>query len=249
MKKNFFFTFFLTNFITLISLVLAVPLSAQSPEASTAAQADIVIEKSAQGRSDKDSTDQILNNLERLAKDPNANEQIKEQYDDVSNKNRGFIAQVASFKDGAIKLVTLSNEELFITPDKSTTILKKGESVNGENLELSEWFNVDDWLVLIGVQDNDVFLPRRIIISSESLAPVTQFVLRGQIKTVSSSKIDVQILGTATEVETFKINKDVNLVDQNNETISTKDLSLDSSVLLIGTLANDKKTLQTLRLL
>lgn len=245
MKKNLLISFFLT----LISSPALI--SAQETPTDVASSAtEMVIEKKTNlSEHDQASAVRILDNLERLAKDPTSSEQIKGQYEDVTNKNRGFIAQVVSFKDGALKLSTLNQEEIFVTPDKSTTIIKKGQSTSGENLDLSQWFSVDDWLVLIGVQNNDVFSPRRIIISSESLEPAKQFVLRGQIKAFTSKKVDIQIIGTDNVVETFTLEKTINLTDKDNASLTYKDLSLDASVMLVGTIKNDKKNLQTLRLL
>lgn len=245
MKKNLLISLFLT----LISSSVSISAQETSP-AATASATEMVIEKKvALNDHDQASAGQILDNLERLAKDPTSSEQIKDQYEDVTNKNRGFIARVTSFKDGALKLSTLTEEEIFITPDKSTTIIKKGQSTTGENLDLSKWFSVDDWLVLIGVQNDDVFSPRRIIISSESLEPEKQFVLRGQIKTFTSKKVDVQILGSSTNVETFNLDKTINLTNKDNANLTYKDLSLNAQVILVGTINNDKKSLQTLRLL
>jgi hypothetical protein len=235
--------------LTLISSPSLIKAQETSTNASTSAT-EMVIEKKANlSEHDQASASQILDNLERLAKDPTSSEEIKDQYEDVINKNRGFIAQVVSFKDGALKLNTLDQEEIFITPDKSTTIIKKGQSVTGENLDLSQWFNIDDWLVLIGVQNNEVFSPRRIIVSSESLEPEEQFVLRGQIKAFTSKKADVQIIGSDNTVETFVLEKTISLTNKDNATLTYKDLSLDASVMLVGTITNDKKSLQTLRLL
>lgn len=245
MKKNLLIILFLT----LISSSVSISAQETSPAATASATKMVIEKKVALNDHDQASAGQILDNLERLAKDPTSSEQIKDQYEDVTNKNRGFIARVTSFKDGALKLSTLTEEEIFITPDKSTTIIKKGQSTTGENLDLSKWFSVDDWLVLIGVQNDDVFSPRRIIISSESLEPEKQFVLRGQIKTFTSKKVDVQILGSSTNVETFNLDKTINLTNKDNANLTYKDLSLNAQVILVGTINNDKKSLQTLRLL
>lgn len=242
MKNTLLSTFFFAN---LILFQAGSPVLAQE----TTESGDVVIEKKTEiSTHDQTATNQILDNLERLAKDPESSEKIKEKYDGVVNKNRGFIAQVTNLKDNALRVQTPDKEDVFITPDKSTTIIKKGKSTTGENLTLSEWFTIDDWLVLIGVQNDDVFSPRRIIISSETPIPEEQFVLRGTMKSSQNKKIEVNILGQE-KSESFAIDKNVNLVNQTNETIAVKDLTIEAPVLLVGTIKNDKKTLQTLRLL
>jgi len=225
-----------------------------SPEASTSGDLSInnvdtpiVIEKKSVG--DEETTTAILQNLENLVKDSSQSEQIKDQYDGVSNKTRGFVAQVTSLKDDSFKITLLSGEELLIAPDKSTTIVKKGESITGDKVTLTDWIAIDDWLVLIGIQSGETFQPRRIMVSSDSLAPSTNFVARGRIKVAQTNKLDVEIIGTTATVETFNLTKTTELVNRDDETITYKDLEVGQEVLLIGEQKADAKSLQTLRLL
>lgn len=196
-----------------------------------------------------ETANQILQNLDKLSKNQNQAAEIKDKYDDVTAKNRGFVAQVTSLKDDSFKIRTPTGDELSISPDKSTTLIKKGAASSGDNLKLSDWLAIDDWLVLIGVQNGQVFLPRRIIISSESLAPHTNFATRGVIKNLTSSKVEIMPLGSHV-VESFILNKKTTLLDEHQENITYKDLSLGQQVLLVGTIADqDAKQLQTLRVL
>ncbi len=247
MKNSFIW---LSLFVLLLTNTFSSPTLVSAQDKTASGSSEIVIGKKA--RSDEvtaESAVHILENLERLAKDPQSSEQIKDKYDGVTNKTRGFIAQIISLKDDSFRVITPDNQEFFITPDKSTTIVKKGQITTGENYTLSDWFAIDDWLVLIGVQNNEVFQPRRILVSSESLAAPKSFVLRGTVKNSQKDKLDVAILGRTDSIITFKLDKDTNLVNQSNETITAKDLLVDTPVLLIGTEKDDKKTLQTLRLL
>ncbi|MBQ6154516.1 hypothetical protein IJJ27_02220 [bacterium] len=197
----------------------------------------------------EENTTVILQNLENLVKDSNQSEQIKNQYDGVTSKTRGFVGQITSLKDNSFKINTLNDEELLIAPDKSTTIVKKGDTVTGDKATLTDWLAIDDWLVLIGVQNGETFQPRRLMVSSDSLAPVETFVSRGVIKNSQSNKIDVQIIGQDSLVETLNLAKTTDLVNSDNETITYKDLTPGSQVLLVGTQKDSKKSLQTLRLL
>lgn len=220
----------------------------QAQDESASSEA-VVIEKKTDTTQEIAAT-QILENLEKLAKDETARAEINDQYNDVTTKNRGFVAKITSLKDDAFKIITPDGSEMFITPDKSTTIVKKGETTTGDDYVLTDWFAIDDWLVLIGVQNGETFSPRRILISSESLAAPQNFVIRGRVKTIIASKIDVVVVGDSTKSETFSLDKSLNMVNQNNETITYKDIAVDSQVLLVGSEnSSNKKTLQTLRLL
>ncbi len=228
--------------IIILSLIIFNHAQAQTEEATSS---EITIEKKVKK---EENTAQILQNLERLAQDSPQKEQIKEQYQDATLRPRGFIAQIVQLRDDTFKILTLDQKELFITPDKSTTIVKKGQSTTGENYTLTDWFAIDDWLVLIGVQNGDIFQPRRILISSESLAPVETFVYRGTIKDLRKDKVDLTFLGQE-EVQSFKIDKSINLVDTHNETVAIADLTPDTPIIAIGTKKSDSLQLQTLRLL
>jgi len=236
--------------LVIIQLLLAGRVSAQevplaTPEAQTEPVIqDITMEKDTTAQ---ESTTQILQNLENLVNDNSQSEEIKSQYDDVVSKARGFIGQVISIKDDSFKISLPNGADLLITPDKSTTIVKNGDSVRGNEAQMSEWLEVDDWLVMIGIQNGETFQPRRIMVSGESLAPAERFVRRGVVKTCTASKVDVQIAGQDV-VETLQLTKSTALLDQNNETISYKDIAKDSEVIIIGEQKNAAKSLQTLRL-
>ncbi len=207
----------------------------------------ITIEKKSDEQ--EESATQILHNLENLVKDNDQSEEIKNQYGDVVSKARGFIGQVSSIKEDSFKVTRPDGEELLIVPDKSTMIVKNGEATPGNEVTLTEWFEVDDWLVLIGIQNGDSFGPRRILISSESLLPSENFVNRGIIKQANRTKVDVQIVGETDAVETFNYAKSTDLVNKDNETITYEDLKPGMQVLIIGEQKGTAKTLQTLRLI
>ncbi len=194
-------------------------------------------------------TTQILQNLENLVHDDSQSVEIISQYDDVVSKARGFIAQVSNIKDDSFKISLPEGGDLLITPDKSTTIVKNGDSVRGDQAQMSEWLEVDNWLVLIGIQNGETFQPRRIMVSGESLAPAERFVHAGVVKNITAAKVDVAITGEGETVETYQLTKSTALLDQNNETITHKEIEKQAPVLVIGELKNTAKSLQTLRLL
>ncbi len=215
----------------------------------------IVIEKKEEtGEEEGGSADKILDNLERLAKDPDASEQIKDQYDEAAAKNRGFVAVVLASKDGALRVNVLGldgeTEEVFITPDKSTTIIKKGQSTSGENLEMDEWFAIDEYLVVIGVQDGETFSPRRILVSSEEIVPVEEFLLRGSVERISSSSVTIVKAGGTEEQNSYTIDKAVKILSRDGVEIEASEIETESNVLLVGTIDNDgDEQLQTIRVL
>ena len=191
----------------------------RGPATGSAGGSEIVIRKKT--AESTQTANQILQNLEKLSKNQHQTEEIKDKYEDIGTKNRGFVAQITSLKDDSFKIRTPDDEEFFITPDKSTTIIKKGKVTTGDSYTMADWFAIDDWLVLIGTQNGEVFSPRRIIVSSESLAPQKNFVIKGVIKNVTSSKVEIMPVN-GNSVETFKIDKQTNLLDHHKKLLPAK---------------------------
>ena len=69
--------------------------------------------------------------------------------------------------------------------------------------------------------------------------------IKGVIKNVTSSKVEIMPVN-GSSVETFKIDKQTNLLDHHQETITSKDLQLEQKVLLVGTQKSDNSQKQLL---
>lgn len=194
----------------------------------------------------KEGAQAILQNLERLASDEANKETIISNYEDIGEKRRGFIAQVTSTKDESLRIQSRSGEEFFLAPDQSTTVVRKTEIVTADKIKLSEWFTVDDWLVVIGVEDDGVFLPRRIMISSVSLEPEEQFVERGLVRTLQKTKLELTPSGSD-QALSFVVDASTSFQNVDGSDLTLNDFSKEDQVIVVATGSETKKTARIVR--
>lgn len=192
----------------------------------------------------------LLGNLEKIAaEEGEANEDMKEVYEQMESKKTGFIAQVLSIKDKTVKVKDPQNGEKFLTFDKSTILVNGNSQENADSADLAKWLEVDDWLVVIGVVENETFLPRRILISSTNLAPKSKFVRLGTFKSLSSNTLTF-IPKNSEQEETLTVGRNTDYQDSAGKDIKTREFTEGAEILVVGiTPASGKTTANTLRLL
>lgn len=231
------------------------PAQAQSEEADSAASSSSTVIQITREEASPNATDHeragamaILRNLERLAGDSEQKERLGSAYEEVAEKNRGFIARVVGVKDQSIRVST-SKGEIFLVPDKSTTLVKKSETVTADMVTLAEWFEIDDWLVVIGVENGETFAPRRIVSSPESLEAPEQFMQRFNVKTVQKTKLEA-IPSGETAAQNLLITAKTVFQNADGSELDLSDLPKETLVVAMGTVnANGNKTVGVVRAL
>ncbi|MDR0462799.1 MAG: hypothetical protein LBG64_01085 [Pseudomonadales bacterium] len=199
-----------------------------------------------QANSSQEGASVILRNLERLASDTEQVQQILENYEEIGERKRGFIARVTSLRDDSLRVETLHGNEQFITPDQSTAIVSGGREARANTINLSEWVDVGDWVVIIGVENNGVFSPRRILISASSLEPETQIVKRGSIVALQRASFELQPVATESAM-TFNITGDTTFQNADGTALTVDDFGVDSKVLVVGTSNGEDNTATIIR--
>ncbi|MCL2110517.1 hypothetical protein FWH30_02985 [Microgenomates group bacterium] len=190
----------------------------------------------------------LLDNLEKITRQIESNAQLKDIYTDLNIKKRGFIAQVTNIRDKTIRVRDLNDSEQFLTFDKSTVIIRKGQESSADQIALDEWMEIDDWIVVIGVEEDSQFFPRRILISSTSLLPKEKIVKLGTLGLITSAKLSYLPQGTDT-MEEIKITRQTTFQDQDAQAIKSTDLNSDTPILVVGYQDNTGQTATTIRAL
>lgn len=192
----------------------------------------------------------LLSNLEKIAaEEGKGNEDIKAIYEQMESKKTGFIAQVLSIKDKTVKVSDPQDGEKFLTFDKSTILVSGNSQENADSADLAKWLEVDDWLVIIGVIEDETFLPRRILISSTDLTPKAKYIKLGTFKSLSSNTLTFIPKGSETE-EKLTVGRNTDYQDSTGEDIKTKEFTDGAEVLVVGVTPSSGKTaVNTLRLL
>ena len=212
------------------------------------------------GSEESASNSAMLENLERLAEGSSsgtgtggeANEEMKAIYEQLESKKNGFIARVISFKDKTVKVADPQKGdkgEQYLTFDQSTVLVSGSKQENADSADLAEWLEVDSWLVVIGVTENDVFLPRRVLVSSTDLTPKKKYIKKGTFVSISGSKLKFIPLGEEEEIE-LSIARTTEYQDSSGEAIKSREFVKGSDILVTGVSGgNGAVTVNTLRLL
>ncbi|MBD3279587.1 MAG: hypothetical protein GF390_02645 [Candidatus Pacebacteria bacterium] len=156
-------------------------------------------------------------------------DQIKGTIDDLSQKSYGFIAQVQRLTE---ETITVENQDgtQILAIDDQVTLVK-----DGQEIELTK-VAVDDWLIIMGYQEDAEFNPKRIVVSSESLRPSPHLVMFGTIKSLSRSKLDLEPRQkqNETEVLSLTLSQNIEFQDLQGETSQTSLFTEGLQVLVVG---------------
>lgn len=196
-----------------------------------------------------DRSQKMLENLERLTREKDQTETLKNIYDDVSAKKRGFIAQVVSLKDKTVKVQTIDQTELFLTFDKSTSLIRTGREATADTIEIPEWIDIDDWLVVIGVTEDEIFSPRRVLISTVNLAPKKKIVQIGNLASITRTKLSYKLTRDPETALEITINTNTVLEDNAGNPLKITDFDENDQILVIGLEGTNSTTAKTIRLI
>lgn len=165
-------------------------------------------------------------NLERIKRIiEEKGEKINGAIDQISQQKRGFIGQVQRVTAESITLINHKGTEM-ITLDNNVSILKNAKEINVADIA------VKDWLIVMGLIENEIFTPKRILVSSTSLRPKDHFVQLGTITALTKSKIT--ILSRQSETFTLDLNKNTKFEDKQAQITKQNLFTEDIQVLVVG---------------
>jgi len=184
-------------------------------------------------------------------------EKLKERIEKIVEEKRDQIKGVLSAIDqqqrGTIGNVTrVSEESVTIKTRKTTEIIALNEDVqiekDGDEIAVDE-IAVDDWLVVLGLIEDDTFSPKRVLVSSDSLRPATPVVALGSIDSIERSEISIL---PRSDENTFSIatSTTTQYQDLNGDEIDRTDLNEEMQALVVGSEDEDgEKTAHIIRVL
>ncbi len=165
-------------------------------------------------------------------------EKIKGTIDQLSQQKRGFIGQVERVTKESLTITNNKGTEI-IPIDEQITLLKANQKISIDDIA------VDDWLVVMGLVIDDVFTPKRILVSTKSLRPKHHLVILGTI--TGQSPTTITILSRQNQEINLKINTQTNYQDQNGDTVLSSDFIEDIQVLVVGNESQNTKTASLIR--
>jgi len=180
-----------------------------------------------------ETAEQLRNRINRIVEE--RREEIDSTVSLLEAQKRGFVGEVDRISENAITVNSLDTTEI-VAIGEGTTLLKDGDSLPIDEVA------VGNWLVVMGIiNDEDVFTPRRVIVSEETLRPRPKAVNVGTLTTFDILDETLSIEPRASQEEvTYTLSDTADYIDINNEVIEDTDLISDAfQALVVGYIDDD----------
>ncbi len=182
-------------------------------------------------------TDTLRERIEKIV------EQQRENVETVlsgSDRRRGFVAQV----------IRVSQETLTVDSRGINRVvaLAEAELMEGDEAIEPDEIAIDDWVLVLGLNNNDVFTPKKITLLSASPRPNQHLVQLGAIKEINTRSMDFQARGQE-EVAAVSLTNQTEYQNNQGEEAELEDFLEDDQVLLIGYLDEDETIVTVIRAL
>lgn len=172
----------------------------------------------------EESTKNLKTRIEKVVQEKR--EQIKGVIEKISQRPRGFIGEVDRISEESLTIKNSKGVQI-LPIDESTEILK-----NSESIDLSE-IEIENWVVVMGIESQDSFTVKRILVSEDSLSLREYFVELGTIKDISSNSITLSPRSQDETIE-YDLTKSTIYQDLNGNEIENDLLEEESQVLIVG---------------
>lgn len=182
----------------------------------------------------------------------NLKERIERIVEEKKDQIKGIINNLDSAKQGFIGQVTrISEETVTVKTNKATKILPIGSEVEllkGTATTKLADIAVDNWLVVMGVVEDDNFKPIRILVSSEDIRPKSYTVALGTVTDIGRNNLTFTPRDNPEEL-TVITNNQTTYEDLKGEEITRADIETDTQALLIAFDDEGEKIARRIRLL
>jgi hypothetical protein len=179
-------------------------------------------------------------------------ERIEKIVEEKKDQIKGIINNLDSNKQGFIGEVSrISEETITVKTNKATKIIPITDDVelleNNKKIELSD-IAVGNWLVVMGVIEDDTFRPIRILVSDDTLRPLPSYITLGSINSIERYELIVKPR-TGEEEMPITLNSKTIYEDLNGEEIVRTDIEEDTQALIIALDDDGEKTAKRVRIL
>lgn len=184
-------------------------------------------------------TQNLKERIERIVEEKK--DQIKGIINSLDSTKQGFIGQVTRISEETVTIKT--NKATKILPISSEVELLKGTA----QTKLAD-IAVDNWLVVMGIVEDDNFKPIRILVSSEDIRPKSYTVALGTVTDIGRNNLTFTPRDNPEEL-TVTTNNQTTYEDLKGEEISRSDIETDTQALLIAYDDEGEKVARRIRLL
>lgn len=186
--------------------------------------APIMAQEEISSDSAQETTKNLKTRIEKVVQEKR--EQIKGVIEKISQQPRGFVGEVQRISEESLTIRNSKGVQI-LPIDETVEILKKGEAI-----QLSE-IEVENWVVVMGVDIQDTFTVKRILVSEDSLSLKEYFVILGIITKINSNSIVVSPRISQDSID-YDFNKSTIFQDLNGNEIDSQLLEEESQILIVG---------------
>jgi hypothetical protein len=186
-----------------------------------------------------ETTQNLKERIEKIVSEKK--EQIKEVVTELATQKRGFVGEVTRVAEDAMSIKTLKTTEI-VSLDERTTFKEGSQEISTNDIE------VGSWVVVMGLVNEQSFLPVRVLVSDETLRPLDHVIELGAITDIDNSGVILAPRSGESQIE-FSFTKNTSLEDLNGEEIDLDDIEEDMQALVVAYQDEDEKVLKRVRVL
>lgn len=184
----------------------------------------VTVAHAQEATSSPQTTQNLKARIERIVEEKK--DQITGIINNLDSTKQGFIGQVTRISEETVTIKT--NKATKILPITSNVELLKGTT----KVKIAD-LAVDNWLVVMGIVEDDNFRPIRILVSSEDIRPRTYLTALGTITDSDRTTFTIIPRDNPEPVEVITNTKTV-YEDLKGEEITRADIETDMQALLIA---------------
>lgn len=204
----------------LLGAKVALPISAQEATATISSETN------------DETTQNLKDRIEKVVQE--RKDQIKEKIDALSTQKRGFIGQIQRVSEEAITIKNVKGTQI-LAIDEDVELLKKSKDISLSDIA------VDNWVVVMGLLEEDNFTPKRILVSDTTLRPKQYKIALGSIESLSSREIII-FPRSGDDSVTYTITSKTDFEDLEGNPIVFADLTTEMQALVVGYEDEDDNT-------
>jgi len=203
------------------------PKPSPATSAKTTAASPIPSKNTVSTSSAELTTQNLRERIERIVEEKR--DQIKGVLSEISITQRGVIGQVQRVTEESITIRTHKGTEIIPIANTAYTVelIKANKPIKPTEIA------VGDWLLALGVIEDDSFEPIRITISSSSLRPRTRSITIGSIANLEKTELTIESR-SATGSVTYTTNKDTKYQDLSGASITAADIEESMQAIVAG---------------
>lgn len=184
-------------------------------------------------------TQKLKERIEKIVEEKK--DQIKGIISNLDSTQQGFVGEVQRISEEAITIKT--NKTTKIIPITTDVELLK----DGKEIELSD-IAVENWLVVMGIIEEDAFRPIRILVSTQTLRPQTSYITLGNISAIDKYELTI-IPRSGDEEAIITLDSKTRYEDLNGEEIEKTDIDEDTQALIVAFEDDGEKIAKRVRIL